>query len=108
MLPAFPSLPKWMLSMPGSPLIWLCVALGLALPATYAVTKIKAAWEIQASYDKGVSAGKGMASASTVAAATETASAANEAEAATPLPADKKAIIELCRKSASCRERGLK
>jgi predicted negative regulator of RcsB-dependent stress response len=42
----------------------------------------------------------------TVKAAVETAKAAQEAEASTPLPADKAAIIELCRKSASCRERG--
>jgi hypothetical protein len=41
----------------------------------------------------------------TVAAAVETAKAAHQAEADTPLPADKAAIMELCRKSASCRER---
>jgi hypothetical protein len=45
-------------------------------------------------------------STATVAAAVETAKAAREAEEATPLPADMAAIVELCRKSASCRERG--
>jgi hypothetical protein len=39
-------------------------------------------------------------------AANDIAKAAHEAEASTPLPADKAAILELCRRSASCRERG--
>lgn len=42
----------------------------------------------------------------TVAAAVETAKAEREAEAETPLPADKAAILDLCKRSASCRERG--
>jgi hypothetical protein len=44
----------------------------------------------------------------TVAAAVETAKAGRKAEDDTPLPADKKAIFDLCSKSASCRERGQK
>jgi hypothetical protein len=42
----------------------------------------------------------------TLRAANDIAKAAHEAEASTPLPADKAAILELCRRSASCRERG--
>lgn len=47
-------------------------------------------------------------STETVKAAVETARIAHEVEASTPLPADKAAILELCRRSASCRERGLR
>ena len=54
-----------------------------------------------------VEATKATISAGAVVAATETAKAANAAEASTPLPADKQAVFDLCRKSASCRERGL-
>jgi hypothetical protein len=61
-----------------------------------------------AAFQKGVEAGKGAASTAAVAAATETSEAQRTAEAETPLPADKLAIIELCRRSASCRERGQK
>jgi len=53
-------------------------------------------------------AAEAASAAATVQAATATAKAAQAAEASTPLPADKAAIIDLCRKSASCRERGLK
>jgi hypothetical protein len=45
-------------------------------------------------------------STGTMAAAVANVTAANEAEASTPLPADKAAVLALCAKSASCRERG--
>ncbi len=90
----------------GSPLIWAVVVLGLALPATYGVMKVKNAWEMQASYDKGVEAGKGAASAATVEAATKTAAAERQAVEETPLLPDKSAILAKCKTSASCRERG--
>src|SRR5688572_2680661 len=67
MLPAFPSLPKWqswrwpdMLS--GSPMMWVVVVLGLALPATFGTMKVLEAKRVQAAYDKGVTAGKDSAS----------------------------------------------
>mgnify|MGYP001585293735 FL=1 len=112
MLPAFPSLPKWpswrlseMLS--GSPLIWLCVVLGLALPATYGVLKVKSTWEVRAAYDKGVDAGKGQASVATVDAAKKTADAIRQADEEVFIRADRKAVYERCKRAASCRERGL-
>ena len=52
-----------------------------------------------------VEATKAAISAGAVAAATKTAEAANAAEASTPLPADKQAVLALCQRSASCRER---
>lgn len=89
----------------GSPLIWVCVVLGLALPATYGTMKVLEGFRVQAAYDKGVEAGKGSASTATVAAATETAAAEREAFETTPLPASKAEILERCKRSASCRER---
>lgn len=89
----------------GSPLIWVCVVLGLALPATFGTMKVLEAKRVQAAYDKGVTAGKGSASTATVAAATATAAAEREALETTPLPASKAEILERCKRSASCRER---
>jgi hypothetical protein len=70
--------------------------------------KVLEGQRVQAAYEKGVISGKGSASTATVASATETAAAERTAEEATPLPADKQAIVDLCRKSASCRERSQK
>jgi mevalonate pyrophosphate decarboxylase len=92
--------------MPGNPLLWLCVALGLALPATYGTLKVLEARRVQVAYDKGVEAGKGQASTATVTAATATAAAERQALEETPLTADKATIIARCKASASCRERG--
>jgi Sec-independent protein translocase protein TatA len=50
--------------------------------------------------------GQAQTATATVASATETAKAERQAEAETTLPADKQAILDLCRRSASCRERG--
>lgn len=88
------------------PMIYLVIALGAALPATYGVLKVKHSWEMKAAYDKGVEVGKGFASTATVESATKTAAAERAATDETPLPADKAAIIALCKRSASCKERG--
>jgi transposase-like protein len=88
-------------------MIWLLVIGLLSGPATYGVMKVQELRKWRAAYDQGLEAGRGAAAASTVAAATETATAEREAEEATPLPADRSAVNELCKKRASCRERGL-
>lgn len=90
----------------GLPSTWLIGALALGLVATWGTMKIKHQAEVAASYEKGVNAGKAEASTATVAAATKTAEAEREATDSTPLPADKAAIIALCKQRASCRERG--
>lgn len=90
----------------GSPLIWLCMVLGLALPATYGTMKVLEASRVQAAYDKGVAAGRSSASTATVAAATATAAAEREATETTPLPANRAEILDLCKRSTSCREKG--
>jgi threonine/homoserine efflux transporter RhtA len=82
-------------------LIGAAIALGAGFVAAYKVHEAK---KIAAA----VEATKATISAGAVEAATKTVAAAQQAEAATPLPADKQAILDLCRKSASCRERGLK
>ena len=91
--------------LPGNPLIWLSVVLAVALPVTYGVSKIRANAAAVAAYDKGVAAGKGMASTSTVVEATKTADATREAEAETVISPDKKSLLDLCKRRASCRER---
>ena len=53
-----------------------------------------------------VEATKATISAGAVEAATKTAAAEREAFDTTPLPANKPAIVDLCKRSASCRERG--
>lgn len=90
---------------PGAPSLWIIGVLVAALPATYAVTKLRANMEVRAAYAEGKQAGLASASASTVEAATKTAAAERAAEEATPLVRDQAAIDELCRRSASCRER---
>jgi predicted membrane-bound mannosyltransferase len=52
-----------------------------------------------------VEAAKAAISAGAVEAVTKTAAAEREATDNTPLPADKQAIVELCKRSASCKER---
>lgn len=90
------------------PAIYLILALVAALPTTYGVMAVKRNWEVKAAYDKGFEAGKGTASAATVEGATRTASAERQAEAdVPPVPAERAAIIERCKRAASCRERGL-
>jgi hypothetical protein len=52
-----------------------------------------------------VEATKAKASADTLAAVEKTAEAEREAIDLTPLPPDKSSILDLCKRSASCRER---
>src|SRR5262245_66474866 len=58
-LKAFLSPSKWRLPMlSGSPLIWLCVVLGLALPAGYGTMKVLEARRVPLAYAHGFSAGE--------------------------------------------------
>lgn len=93
--------------LPGSPLVWLALAGWLATGVTYGVQEFQKGRQWRAAYDKGFGAGEAAASKSTVVAATETARAEREAAEATPIPADKSAVTELCKRRASCRERGM-
>lgn len=88
------------------PQLYLILALVAAVPATYGTMWVKQQWAVSHAYRAGQEAGEAAVSAKGVAAATETADALRAAEAATPLPADKAAIVALCKKRPSCRERG--
>ena len=88
-----------------SPLLYLSLALALAVPATYVVTKGRALQEAQASHEAGREAGRGEAAAANAAAVEATQKAQREAEERTPLVKGKQDLIALCKKSASCRER---
>ncbi len=93
--------------LPGSPLIWLCAVLAIATPVTYGITKLRGLLEAKAAYEQGKQAGLGSASTATVAGATQTAEAQRAAEDAIPLTAERAALIAACKRSSSCRERGI-
>lgn len=90
----------------GLPTTWLVggVAACLALFLTHVHIKTNA--RVEGARNEGIAIGTGKTATATLEAATKTAAAERAAEAETPLPADKAAIIALCRRSASCRERG--
>ena len=89
------------------PSVYLMLALALSGPVTYGVMWIKQQRAVAAAYAAGKVAGSASISAAGVKGAEETAKARREAEAETPpVPADKAALIKLCKRSTSCRERG--
>lgn len=88
------------------PQLYLILALALAVPATYGTMWLKKEWAVSAAYKQGKTDGEAAVSAKGVASAADTVNEIRRAEAETPLPADKTAIIDLCKKRASCRERG--
>ena len=89
------------------PTLLLLLALGLSGPVTYGVMWVQRERAAHAAYESGKEAGIAEGRASGVAAASATVEARREAEAEVPpVPADKAALIALCKRSASCRERG--
>ena len=87
------------------PLLYLCMALGAALPVTYGVMAVKNTWAVSAAYKQGKVDGAGAASAAGIDSANQTVGIIRDAEETTPLVTGA-AIRELCKKRASCRERG--
>ena len=88
------------------PQVWLIAALFAAIPATYGVMKVKMHAVEIAAYNSGKKVGEETVAAATTKAAREIVTAQAEGEAsAAPVPADKAAIVALCQRSASCRER---
>lgn len=81
--------------------IWLLAAIIAFGGVTYAAYKNHQAKQIAAA----VEATKARISADALASVEKTAEAEREAIEITPLPRDKSAIMELCKRSASCRER---
>ena len=89
-----------------APTFWLIVMLGAAVPLTYGTMWLKQQWAVSVAYKEGKKDGAAEVTAKGVAAAGDTAAAIRDADATTPLPADKAAIVALCKQRASCRERG--
>ena len=88
------------------PQIYLILALVAALPAQYGYMKLKQYRIETAAYAAGKRVGAETVAAATTARATEIAAAVTEAEASVaPVDPAKAAIVALCQKQASCRER---
>ena len=88
------------------PSILLCIILAIGMPVTYGVMKVKMHSAVSAAYSKGVRDGKALAAAETTARSMATMRALEAGSDAAPdVPEDKAKIIDLCRRSASCRDR---
>jgi hypothetical protein len=89
------------------PLAYLCIALALAVPGTYGTMKVLEAKRVAAAYAEGKRAGASEVAAATTASANKTLAAVAEGEASAPeVPEAKAELVALCKRSASCRERG--
>jgi hypothetical protein len=93
------------------PQTYLIGALIAALVGTYVVMNIKRDQAIikahNVGYSEGHKIGAGAVAAETTASANQTIRDVEQGEReAEPVPADKAKIIELCKRSASCRDRG--
>lgn len=82
--------------------LWLIGAIIVGSAGLFAAYKNHEAKKIAAA----VETTKATISAGAVEAVTKTAAAEREAFDTTPLPASNAAIVDLCKRSASCRERG--
>jgi hypothetical protein len=91
----------------ATPAIWLGGALAICLGLFAAGVVSKHAAEVKGARNEGIAIGTGEASTAALEAATETAEAFRAAEAEVVIPAERKAIYELCKRRASCRERHL-
>lgn len=90
-----------------TPLAWLALAGWLAVPLTYGTMWVKREVAVHGAYEAGKKDGAAAVAAAGVESAERTARARVEAEAEVPAtPADKADLIKLCKRSASCRERG--
>jgi hypothetical protein len=88
------------------PQLYLILALLAALPATIGVMTVKRHMAVSHAYEAGKRVGAETVAAATTAKSTEIAAAVTEGEALAPfVSVDKMAIQELCKRSASCRER---
>lgn len=89
-----------------SPHAWLMLVLALATPATYGVMWLKREWAVSAAYKAGEKAGAATVAATVTAASGKRAEAFEEGwREPAPIPPERARIIELCAKSASCRDR---
>ena len=87
-------------------LVWIAAAGWLAAAGVGTVQEFRVRSQCSAAYAEGKTAGRGEGAAATLAEAKKTADAEREAAENTPLPADKQAIRDLCKRKSSCREKG--
>jgi hypothetical protein len=92
--------------MPTNPLIYVAVIGWLMALGTYGFQKVQQARQWQLAYDQGLTAGKATTAAAAVESAQKTLAIEQQAIDTTPVPASKAAIVELCKRSSSCREHG--
>lgn len=88
------------------PQLYLMLALALSGPVTYGVMWVKRERAVAVAYDKGHKAGAGSVAATVTEKASNTVAAVDAGEREAPaVSADRQKLIELCKKSASCRDR---
>ena len=88
-------------------MLWLCLALGAALPATYGIMAVKRDMAATAAYKSGRDDAAKIIAAEVTSKSLETVERAEAGRTeAEPAPEDDVGLVALCRSSASCRERG--
>lgn len=89
-----------------SPQIYIIIALACAIPVTYGAMWTRMQIATHTAYEKGKTVGAEQVAAKTTEQASNTVNAVNAGEAEAPaIPPERAAIIALCNKSASCRDR---
>lgn len=89
-----------------SPQRMLIAALCIALPVTYGTMMAKKAIEVELAYKRGQEVGANTVSVATTKAAQTTVAEVEAGEREAPVVSPEKAkIIDLCNRSASCRDR---
>lgn len=89
----------------NTPIVWLIAALLIAGGTWLGAYAIKKNTQINEARKEGIAIGTGEAAWKTLQAANETVAAERAAEAETPVNPDKAALIEICKRSASCTHR---
>ena len=90
-----------------SPTMWLIVILAAATPATYGYMWTKQQYLVHQAYKRGKVVGAEEVATGVNKEALETVRRALEGERQAPIiPTVKKELVDLCNKSASCRDRG--
>ena len=91
---------------PGTPMVWLIGAGVVSVGLFFGAITIKHSAEVKGARKEGIAIGTGTASKTALEAATEIANAERAAEEKIRLETERKALIALCNRSASCEERG--
>lgn len=92
--------------LPGTPMVWLLGAGVVSIGLFFGAVTIKHNAEVKFARKEGVAIGESTAAKDALAAAAKAAQAEREAEEKIRLETERKALIALCNRSASCEERG--